>query len=58
MKTLIAVLMLSAQSLNVLADESPRPEAVLLDALANLKPQVLETLVVEASSANASRCGS
>ena len=71
MKTLIAVLMLSTLSLNVMANEIPRPEldtvklgqemlaqqqaashAVVQEALGNLNPLVLDTLVVEASSAD------
>ncbi|MGY3932462.1 Uncharacterised protein [Aeromonas encheleia] len=71
MKTLIAVLMLSTLSLNVMANEIPRPEldtvklgqemlaqqqaashAVVQEALGKLKPLALDTLVVEASSAD------
>ncbi|MBV7416358.1 hypothetical protein [Aeromonas sp. sif2433] len=71
MKTLIAVLMLSTLSLNVMANEIPRPEldtvklgqemlaqqqaasyAVVQEALGNLKPLALDTLVVGASSAD------
>ncbi|MGN4998991.1 hypothetical protein [Aeromonas veronii] len=70
MKSLIATLIVSALSLNVMANENPRPElesaqleqdvqselqqashAVVQDALHNLKPLVLDTLVVEASQA-------
>ena len=72
MKTLIAILIMSILSLNVMAIENLRPEldtaklgqemlaqqqqasrAVVLDALSNLKPLALDTLVVEASSADA-----
>ena len=71
MKILIATLIASSLSLNVMADEYPRPEldsaklaqeiaaqqqashAVVEEAIHNLKPLVLETLVVEASSADA-----
>ncbi|HEH9440364.1 TPA: hypothetical protein SIA39_002361 [Aeromonas sobria] len=70
MKILIATLIVSALSLNVMANENPRPElesaqleqdvqnellqashAVVQDALHNLKPLALDTLVVEASQA-------
>ncbi|ELM3616424.1 hypothetical protein RYR54_002070 [Aeromonas sobria] len=70
MKILIATLIVSALSLNVLANDNPRPElesaqleqdvqnellqashAVVQDALHNLKPLALDTLVVEASQA-------
>ena len=70
MKSLIATLIVSALSLNVMANENPRPElesaqleqdvqselqqashAVVQDALHNLKPLMLDTLVVEASQA-------
>lgn len=70
MKSLIANLIVSALSLNVMANENPRPElesvqleqdvqselqqashAVVQDALHNLKPLALDTLVVEASQA-------
>ena len=70
MKSLIATLIVSALSLNVMANENPRPElesaqlgrdvqselqqashAVVQDALHNLKPLALDTLVVEASQA-------
>ncbi|MFU1547070.1 hypothetical protein ACM3NY_17775 [Aeromonas veronii] len=70
MKSLIATLIVSVLSLNVMANENPRPElesaqleqdvqrelqqashAVVQDALQNLKPLVLDTLVVEASQA-------
>ncbi|BEE11507.1 hypothetical protein VAWG004_00100 [Aeromonas veronii] len=70
MKSLIATLIVSALSLNVMANENPRPElesvqleqdvqselqqashAVVKDALHNLKPLALDTLVVEASQA-------
>ncbi|MGN5117152.1 hypothetical protein [Aeromonas sp. 55A] len=70
MKSLIATLIVSALSLNVMAHENPRPElesaqleqdvqselqqashAVVQDALHNLKPLALDTLVVEASQA-------
>ncbi|MFQ2045957.1 hypothetical protein ACK34Y_13295 [Aeromonas veronii] len=70
MKSLIATLIVSALSLNVMANENPRPElesaqleqdvqselqqashAVVQDALHNLKPLTLDTLVVEASQA-------
>ncbi|MCF3097395.1 hypothetical protein [Aeromonas australiensis] len=72
MKSLIATLIVSALSLNVMANENPRPElesvqleqyvqselqqashAVIQDALHNLKPLVLDTQVVEVSSADA-----
>ncbi|MFM5316390.1 hypothetical protein [Aeromonas sp. 600584] len=72
MKSLIATLIVSALSLNVMANENPRPElesvqleqdvqselqqashAVVEEAIHNLKPLALETLVVEASSADA-----
>ncbi|MBS4696873.1 hypothetical protein J4G65_15560 [Aeromonas allosaccharophila] len=72
MKSLIATLIVSALSLNVMANENPRPElesarleqdvqselqqashAVVQDALHNLKPLALDTLVVEASQAAA-----
>ncbi|MFQ2921135.1 hypothetical protein ACK3YF_18130 [Aeromonas allosaccharophila] len=72
MKSLIATLIVSALSLNVMANENPRPElesaqleqdvqselqqashAVVQDALHNLKPLMLDTLVVEASQAAA-----
>lgn len=77
MKTLIATLIMSTLSLNVMATENPRPEldtaqldqailaqqqeashAVVLDALSNLKPLALDTLVVEVSSADATHPGS
>ncbi|MCF5909392.1 hypothetical protein K3H35_11370 [Aeromonas veronii] len=70
MKSLIATLIVSVLSLNVMANENPRPElesaqleqvvqselqqashAVVQDALHNLKPLALDTLVVEASQA-------
>ncbi|MFQ2174961.1 hypothetical protein ACK345_17530 [Aeromonas rivipollensis] len=70
MKTLIATLILSSLSLNVMANDNPRPEldtaqldqvilaqqqeashAVVLDAIHNLKPLALDTLVVEVSPA-------
>lgn len=72
MKILIATLIASSLSLNVMADEYPRPEldsaklaqeiaaqqqqaslAVVTEAIHNLKPLALETLVVEASPADA-----
>ncbi|UBH28183.1 hypothetical protein [Aeromonas enteropelogenes] len=71
MKILIATLIASSLSLNVMADEYPRPEldsvkleqeilaqqqashAVVEEAIHNLKPLALDTLVVEASSADA-----
>ncbi|WP_421197717.1 hypothetical protein [Aeromonas enteropelogenes] len=71
MKILIATLIASSLSLNVMADEYPRPEldsvkleqeilaqqqashAVVAEAIHNLKPLALDTLVVEASSADA-----
>lgn len=72
MKILIATLIASSLSLNVMADEYPRPEldsvkleqeilaqqqqashAVVEEAIHNLKPLSLDTLVVEASSADA-----
>ncbi|OCA61944.1 hypothetical protein A9R10_10800 [Aeromonas piscicola] len=77
MKTLIATLIMSTLSLNVMATENPRPEldtaqldqviltqqqeasrAVVLDALSNLKPLALDTLVVEVSSVDATHPGS
>ncbi|MDM5116048.1 hypothetical protein [Aeromonas salmonicida] len=77
MKTLIATLIMSILSLNVMATENPRPEldtaqldqailaqqqeashAVVLDAINNLKPLALDTLVVEVSSADATHPGS
>jgi hypothetical protein len=77
MKTLIATLIMSTLSLNVMATENPRPEldtaqldqtilaqqqeashAVVLDAIRNLKPLALDTLVVEVSSADATHPGS
>ncbi|CAM4077883.1 hypothetical protein MM182_17240 [Aeromonas sp. MR19] len=77
MKTLIATLIMSTLSLNVMATENPRPEldtaqldqailaqqqeashAVVLDAISNLKPLALDTLVVEVSSADATHPGS
>ncbi|MCE9923720.1 hypothetical protein LZ640_04360 [Aeromonas media] len=69
MKTLIATLILSSLSLNVMANDNPRPEldsaklaqemraqqqashAVVLDAIHNLQPLALDTLVVEVSPA-------
>lgn len=70
MKTLIATLILSSLSLNVMANDNPRPELdsaklaqemlaqqqqasreVVLDAIHNLKPLALDTLVVEVSPA-------
>ena len=70
MKTLIATLILSSLSLNVMANDNPRPELdsaklaqemlaqqqqasreVVLDAIHNLQPLALDTLVVEASQA-------
>lgn len=70
MKSLIATLIVSVLSLNVMANENPRPElesaqleqdvqrelqqashVVVQDALHNLKPLALDTLVVEASQA-------
>ncbi|WP_227095606.1 hypothetical protein [Aeromonas veronii] len=73
MKSLIATLIVSVLSLNVMANENPRPEldelesaqleqdvqselqqashTVVQDALHNLKPLALDTLVVEASQA-------
>jgi hypothetical protein len=70
MKTLIASLIISTLSLNVMAYDNPRPEldtaqldqviqvqqqeashAVVLDAIHNLKPLALDTLVVEVSQA-------
>lgn len=70
MKSLIATLIVSALSLNVMASENPWSElesaqlerdvqselqqashAVMQDALRNLKPLALDTLVVEASQA-------
>ena len=70
MKILIATLIVSALSLNVMANENPRPEqesaqleqdvqselqqashAVVLDAIHNLQPLALDTLVVEVSPA-------
>ena len=72
MKSLIATLIVSTLSLNVMANENPRPElesvqleqdvqselqqashAVVQDALHNLKPLMLDTLVVEARQAAA-----
>ncbi|MGU5680433.1 hypothetical protein [Aeromonas allosaccharophila] len=72
MKSLIATLIVSALSLNVMANENTRPElesarleqdvqselqqashAVVQDALHNLKPLMLDTLVVEARQAAA-----
>lgn len=72
MKILIATLIASSLSLNVMANENPRPELdsaglqqevltlqqqasreVVEHAIHNLKPLALETLVVEASSADA-----
>ena len=72
MKILIATLIACSLSLNVMADEYPRPELdstgleqevltlqeqasreVVEHAIHNLKPLALETLVVEASSADA-----
>ena len=72
MKILIATLIASSLSLNVMADEYPRPEldsvkleqeilaqqqqashAVVAEAIHNLKPLALDTLVVEASQAAA-----
>ncbi|MGN5149909.1 hypothetical protein ACTG23_08345 [Aeromonas enteropelogenes] len=71
MKILIATLIASSLSLNVMADEYPRLEldsvkleqeilaqqqashAVVAEAIHNLKPLALDTLVVEASSADA-----
>ena len=72
MKTLIATLIMSTLSLNVMAYDNPRSEldtaqldqailaqqqeashAVVLDAINNLKPLALDTLVVEVSSADA-----
>ncbi|MBL0648095.1 hypothetical protein [Aeromonas caviae] len=72
MKILIATLIASSLSLNVMAAENPRPELdsaalqqemlalqqqashdVVAEAIHNLKPLALETLVVEASSADA-----
>ncbi|WP_017787847.1 hypothetical protein [Aeromonas dhakensis] len=72
MKILSATLIASSLSLNVMADEYPRPEldsvkleqeilaqqqqashAVVEEAIHNLKPLALDTLVVEASSADA-----
>lgn len=72
MKSLIATLIVSVLSLNVMSNENPRPElesaqleqdvqselqqashAVVQDALHNLKPLMLDTLVVEASQAAA-----
>ncbi|WP_429071273.1 hypothetical protein [Aeromonas dhakensis] len=72
MKILIATLIASSLSLNVMADEYPRPEldsvkleqeilaqqqqashAVVAEAIHNLKPLALDTLVVEANSADA-----
>jgi hypothetical protein len=77
MKTLIATLIMSTLSLNVMATENPRPEldtaqldqviltqqqeasrAVVLDALSNLKPLALDTLVVEVNSVDATHPGS
>lgn len=77
MKTLIATLIMSTLSLNVMATENPRPEldtaqldqviltqqqeasrVVVLDALSNLKPLALDTLVVEVSSVDATHPGS
>lgn len=77
MKTLIATLIMSTLSLNVMAYDNPRPEldtaqldrvilvqqqeashAVVLDAIRNLKPLALDTLVVEVSSADATHPGS
>ncbi|MCX7134916.1 hypothetical protein [Aeromonas sp.] len=77
MKTLIATLIMSTLSLNVMATENPRPEldtarlgqemlaqqqeasrSVVLDALSNLKPLALDTLVVEVSSVDATHPGS
>ncbi|MDM5078354.1 hypothetical protein [Aeromonas media] len=70
MKTLIATLILSSLSLNVMANDNPRPELdsaklaqemlaqqqqasreVVLDAIHNLQPLALDTLVVEVSPA-------
>lgn len=70
MKSLIATLIVSALSLNAMANENPRPEldsaglerevladlqeasqTVMQDALHNLKPLVLDILMVEVSSA-------
>ncbi|MFM5086850.1 hypothetical protein [Aeromonas media] len=70
MKTLIATLIMSTLSLNVMANDNPRPELdsaklaqemlaqqqqasreVVLDALHNLQPLALDTLVVEVSPA-------
>lgn len=72
MKTLIATLIMSTLSLNIMATENPRPEldtaqldqviltqqqeasrAVVLDAIRNLKPLALDTLVVEVNSVDA-----
>ncbi len=70
MKSLIATLIVSALSLNVMANQNTRPDlesvrleqdvrnelqqashAVVQDALHNLKPLALDTLVVEVSQA-------
>lgn len=77
MKTLIATLIMSTLSLNVMAYDNPRPEldtaqldqviltqqqeasrVVVLDALSNLKPLALDTLVVEVNSVDATHPGS
>ncbi|MCW0507784.1 hypothetical protein [Aeromonas piscicola] len=77
MKTLIATLLMSTLSLNVMAYDNPRPEldtaqldqviltqqqeasrVVVLDALSNLKPLALDTLVVEVNSVDATHPGS